>query len=126
MRVQKQAKFPSPKDWQKLLPYMSAQELAELDALLLARAPWEAFPGPQTRALRSNADITGFGGAAGGGKSGWLLGTAHLRHWKSIIYRREYAQLEDLIAQGLNFFAGIATWRGAPRYRWWFEDGRER
>src|ERR1700685_998970 len=60
--------LPRPKEWRDLLPLLTEQERDELDALLLAPVPWAPFPGPQTRALKSKADIVGYGGAAGGGK----------------------------------------------------------
>ncbi len=117
--------LPTPKEWLDLLPLLTEDEREEVDALLLANVPWQPFPGPQTRALKSKADITGFGGASGGGKSSWLLGMAHQQHWKSVIFRREYAQLDDLVSQGQVMFAPpLARFRGAPNYRWRFEDGR--
>src|SRR4051812_30287622 len=46
-----------------------------------SKAPlWTPLPGPQTSARDSLADETLFGGAAGGGKSDWLLGTALTQH----------------------------------------------
>lgn len=117
--------LPSPKEWRDLLPLLTEQERDELDALLLAPVPWAPFPGPQSRALKSKADIVGYGGAAGGGKTDLLLGCAHTQHWKSIIFRREYTQLEDIVIRGQDLFKPpMARFRGAPRYRWRFEDGR--
>lgn len=50
--------------------YLTPDELVELDVLLTASAQrWEPLPGPQTIAYNSEADIIGFGGAAGGGKA---------------------------------------------------------
>ena len=40
----------------------------ELTRELKRRRLWSPLEGPQTDALQSAADITGFGGAAGGGK----------------------------------------------------------
>jgi hypothetical protein len=107
-----------------LLPYLTEQEREELDALLLANVPWEALPGPQKSALLSKADVTGYGGAAGGGKTDLLLGCAHTQHWKSVIFRREFAQLEGIEERSHQLFDHIGVYRGAPRYRWRFEDGR--
>lgn len=53
-------------------------------------------PGPQTEALRCDADELFFGGSAGGGKSALLCGTAVDDHDKSIIFRREYPQIKGL------------------------------
>jgi len=57
---------------------------------------WSPLPGPQTSAYESNADIVGYGGAAGGGKSHLLLGTAVTTQARSLIFRREKTQLRDL------------------------------
>jgi len=61
--------------------------------------PWKPFPGPQTAALESKADILFYGGAAGGGKTDLIIGAAHTQHQKSIIFRREYPQLSAIIAR---------------------------
>jgi len=58
---------------------------------------WVPLPGPQTEAFDSPADILFYGGAAGGGKTDLLLGTALTRHTRSIIFRRESKQLQGII-----------------------------
>ena len=59
----------SPSDRQKLLKDALAEALARnKQADQAASSIWSPFPGPQTRALKSEADILLFGGAAGGGK----------------------------------------------------------
>lgn len=58
---------------------------------------WEPLPGPQSDAYHSDADELFYGGAAGGGKSDLLLGLAFTAHTKSIIFRREYPQLKDIV-----------------------------
>lgn len=60
---------------------------------------WQPQPGPQTLAYESQADVTGYGGAAGGGKSDLALGLAATRHHRSIIFRREFPRLEALVAR---------------------------
>jgi len=54
------------------------------------------LPGPQTRAYESEAFITGYGGAAGGGKSLLEIGLAVTQHRKSIIFRRHKEDVKDL------------------------------
>lgn len=51
---------------------------------------------PQQQAYICKADRLFYGGAAGGGKSSLLLGLAFTAHDRSIIFRREYPQLESL------------------------------
>ncbi len=78
-------------------------------------------PGPQTEAYHSKADIIGYGGAAGGGKTDLILGLALTRHTKSVIFRRQATELRDIIDRSrqlirpparLNENYGI--WRGLP------------
>lgn len=50
-----------------ILALLTSAELAELDALLTSDpAIWRPLPGPQSMAYYSDADIIGYGGAAGG------------------------------------------------------------
>lgn len=60
---------------------------------------WEPDPDnkPQIAACNSEANIIGYGGAAGGGKTDLLIGLGATQHTKSIIFRREYPQLIDII-----------------------------
>lgn len=65
-----------------------------------AEAPpklWAPNPGPQKDAFETKADFTFYGGAAGGGKTDLLLGLALSAHRRSILFRREYAQLKAVI-----------------------------
>lgn len=55
------------------------------------------LPGPQTEAWLTEADELYYGGSAGGGKSALLVGLALTAHQKSIIFRREYGQLRDIL-----------------------------
>lgn len=78
-----------------LLKGLSAQEIAEIDRLLLSGdAPmWIPQEGPQESAYYSEADILFYGGAAGGGKTDLLLGLALTSQQHTIIFRREAVQL---------------------------------
>ncbi|MGI0026110.1 MAG: terminase, partial [Nitrososphaera sp.] len=49
--------------------------------------------------MESEADVLYFGGSAGSGKSDLLLGAALTRHSRSIIFRREFNELEALEAR---------------------------
>lgn len=77
-----------------ILGSMDEDERQELDGLLVSELPvWVPLVGPQSDALENIADITFYGGAAGGGKSDLLLGAALTKHTNSIIYRRQATQL---------------------------------
>lgn len=92
-------------------------------ALMLARElkrrrPWAPLPGPQSLAYNCKADIIGFGGSAGGGKTDLIAGLALTEHKRVLILRREKAQTEGIIqrvseivgnSDGLN--SQKAIWR---------------
>jgi hypothetical protein len=66
----------------------------------------------------SEADILGYGGAAGGGKTDLLLGLAFNQHHRALILRREAAQLRDMIdrstaiaPEGARFNGTLLSWR---------------
>jgi hypothetical protein len=87
-----------PRQLMELLPYLSPEDRKELDRLLTADQPiWMAQPGPQLRALESDADILYYGGQAGGGKTDLLLGLALTEQEHSILFRREGVQLTGII-----------------------------
>lgn len=79
---------------------------------------WKPLQGPQTCAYESQADVTGYGGAAGGGKTDLAVGLALTRHKRAAIFRRnstEMVSIIDRVAEivghrdGLNQVQGI--WR---------------
>jgi hypothetical protein len=79
------------------LPSFSAQENALLDLLTSPRPIWVPLPGPQTEGWLTEADELFYGGSAGGGKTDLEIGLALTAHRRSIIFRREYKQLRDII-----------------------------
>lgn len=90
----------TPSELRELERYLTPAEKAELDALLaadVAARPWVPLMGPQTMAYESLADITGYGGAAGGGKTDLIAGLALTKHKRVLVVRREKAQTEGVI-----------------------------
>lgn len=84
----------------ELTKYLTPEEQAELDALLAAdmsASVWRPLPGPQTQAFESKADVIGYGGAAGGGKTDLAVGKALTKQTKVAIFRREATQLTGVI-----------------------------
>lgn len=77
---------------------------ADVEREIVAEAIGNAFTptlftpqsGKQTQAYESPADILGYGGSAGGGKSFLEIGLAVTQHRRSIIFRREADQTRDL------------------------------
>lgn len=80
---------------------LSRAEKIELYALLEEKerreSIWKPLPGPQTLAFESQADIIGYGGAAGGGKTDLACGKAIRKHRNIMILRRESTQLTGVI-----------------------------
>lgn len=100
-----------------LFEHLTDDERAELDALLSVDV-WVPLPGPQSMAYSSEADIIGYGGAAGGGKTDLACGKALTQHRKSMILRRVGTELtgvidrlEELIGSKDGFNGQQNIWR---------------
>lgn len=111
---------------QTALRYLTDKERAELEALLaadLADKPWRPLPGPQSMAYESLADITGYGGAAGGGKTDLLAGLVTTRHKRALVVRREKAQTEGVV-QRLAEILGSTDGLNSQKGIWQLGSGR--
>lgn len=90
----------TPAQARDLERYLTPKEREELHALVAAdikAAKWRPLPGPQTMAYQSKADVIGFGGAAGGGKTDLAIGLATTEHYRTQFFRREGPQLTGVI-----------------------------
>lgn len=102
--------------------FMTPEERREIEGLL-QKPVWEPLAGnrPQLAAYLSRADVIGYGGSAGGGKTDLLLGCALSRQKHSLILRKERKDLESMIercreivgSKG-NYNANLGLWRGLP------------
>jgi hypothetical protein len=86
-------------------------------------------PNPQRLAYESEADVLGYGGAAGGGKSSLLLGLAATAHKRSAIFRRVFPNLRGVIEESRALFNREGSDRQRDSYnemlhRWALADGR--
>lgn len=107
----------------ELVAYLTDEERVELDQLLAAdRAIWRPLPGPQSAAYHSAADIIGFGGSAGGGKTDLACGKALTQHADVMILRRvgtELTAIEDrlegLIGDRRGYNGTTKIWRTRRR-----------
>lgn len=81
-----------------LLQALRAEVLA-FEVEYKRRFPWSPHPdnAPQRMAYDSDADVIGFGGAAGGGKTDLAVGLALTKHQRSAIFRREGTTLGAII-----------------------------
>lgn len=85
---------------------------------------WTALPGPQLDAYESEADELFYGGAAGGGKTDLLLGLATTAHHKSIIFRREYPQLKDIVGRSFEIIGDKGRFTAGQSMMWRLHSGR--
>lgn len=108
-----------------LLAYLTSDEIAELDRLLVSQDEriWKPLQGPQMMAYTSDADIIGYGGAAGGGKTDLIVGKSITKHRRVLIIRREKAQTEGVV-QRLVDVVGSSTGYNSQKSIWRVPVGR--
>ena len=80
-------------------------------------------PGPQHRAYHHPAQITGFGGAAGGGKTHLLIMLAMQAHRRSVIYRADAEQIAAILYEFEQIIGSVAG-RSIQNKRWHLPGGR--
>lgn len=104
---------------------LTPEERAEFEALLKTDpALWRPMPGPQLAAMESQADIVGFGGAGGGGKSDWICGLGVTQHRKAIIFRENGTELVGINGRLREILGPKGEYNGRDK-AWLFErDGQ--
>jgi len=108
----------------EVLPYLLPHERAEIDKLLAGdRAVWRPISEPQAIAFYSEADVIGYGGAAGGGKTDLACGKALMQHQRTMILRREATQLTGIIDRLTELLRGRDGYNGQDRI--WRLPGRQ-
>jgi len=99
-----------------VLPYLTREERAEVDRLLARdKAIWRPISAPQAMAYYSTADVVGYGGAAGGGKTDLACGKALTQHQRVMILRREATQLTGIIDRLTELLRGRDGYNGQER-----------
>lgn len=97
---------------------------------------WEPLPGSQTLAMSCPAAITVFHGTRGPGKTDSQLmrfrrhvGQGYGRHWRGIIFDREYKNLDDLVSKSMRWFPefkdGARFISSKSDYKWVWPTGEE-
>lgn len=82
----------------ELKPWMTPEEIAEIEHLLAQDTRiFFPTPGPQMMAATTTAQIIGYGGAAGGGKSYLISGLALTEHKRSVIFRQHKNQTRKFV-----------------------------
>lgn len=84
-------------------------------------ATWKPQIGPQSEAFNSKANELFYGGAAGGGKTDLMIGLATSErspHRRSIIFRRTYPELKDIVRRTEELNSGTgAHFKGGTSMR---------
>jgi hypothetical protein len=114
----------TPAEIEELTGLLTPEERAELDALLvqdMQTVVWRPLPGPQTMAYNSDADVIGFGGAAGGGKTDLACGLALTKHRRTAMFRRVGTELVGIIDRLVELFGGREGYNGQDKI--WRRDG---
>lgn len=110
----------TPAEWERLLAVATPEERAEIMAILeadMANVIWRPQVGRQAEAADTQAFITGYGGAAGGGKSDLIAGLALTEHTRAVVFRREKTQTEGII-QRLGEILGTTNGYNSQKSIW--------
>lgn len=110
-------------DIEDLLPYLTDAEKGELlDLLAMDTRLFKPDAGPQMEAWECEADVLGYGGAGGGGKSFLICGLALVQHRRSLILRAQKVQTQKFV---LDFTKMLGTKDGySSQTSTWTHDGR--
>lgn len=87
----------SESEIEQYLLSLDEDEQAEISKLLANAPVWFPLEGPQMAAYLSQADVIGYGGAAGGGKTDLIVGSALNIHKRVLVVRREKAQTDGIV-----------------------------
>src|SRR4051812_1541799 len=110
--------------------------------MLERETAWQPLKGSQTLALSCPADIIIYHGTRGPGKTDAQLirfrrnvGQGYGRHWRGIIFDREYKNLDDLVSKSMRWFPEITVvgdtktkarfLSSKSDYRWVWPTGEE-
>lgn len=120
MKVEIVDELPSFDEVQSLL---TEEERKEIEHLVASdKRIFFPTPGPQYMAFTSPADIIGYGGAAGGGKTYLVSGLALTEHKKSVIFRASKNQTRKFI-QDFTEMLGTSDGYSSQNSEWKY-DGR--
>jgi hypothetical protein len=112
-----------PAEITRLRQAMKPSERLEFDALVDGVEPiFKPNPGPQTEAFDSEADIVGFGGAAGGGKSYLASGIAVTQGLRSLVIRQEKVSTRKFV-QEISGILGSRDGYSSQTSSWAFDNG---
>lgn len=100
------------------------------------RVVWAPLAGSQTLAMSCPAHVILYHGSRGPGKTDAQLmrfrrrvGQGYGRHWRGVIFDREYKNLDDLVAKSMRWFPefkdGVRFLSSKSDYKWVWPTGEE-
>lgn len=100
------------------------------------RIVWRPLPGSQTLAMSCPAQVILYHGSRGPGKTDAQLmrfrrwvGQGFGRHWRGVIFDREYKNLDDLVSKSMRWFPefkdGARFLSSKSDYKWVWPTGEE-
>lgn len=97
-------------------------------AATISTLRWKPQP-RQMFALERREDELLYGGAAGGGKTDFLLadfaaGVHYGQAWRGVLFRRTYPELEEVEKRSIEMYGGMGEY-SAARHLWCFRGGAE-
>ena len=116
-----------PEQLRDVLDALAPEKRQELEKLSVVATKERRFlpnPGSQHVAFYSEADELFYGGAAGPGKSALLVGLAVEAHQRSIIFRREFSQIENLLDEVTRVIGTSDGYSGQKKI-WRLPDGNQ-
>ena len=115
----------NPELVERAMALMTDEERAEFERLValdMASTLWRPQVGRQMEAAASRADVTGYGGAAGGGKTDLIAGLALTQHKRTLILRREKTQTEGIVQRITEILGSSEGYNSQKSV--WRVDGR--
>lgn len=95
---------------------LTDDEKREIDELIGSDpVPWRPLPGPQAMAYDSDADVIGFGGSAGGGKTSLACGKAITQHRCVGIFRRNGSELTGVLDELCRIYMPRDSYNGKDK-----------
>jgi len=131
--------IPTKSELIELQPYLTKSQLEEIDKLAneIEIPLWypnpdheDGSPNPQRLAYESEADILGYGGSAGSGKTDLLLGVAATQQTNSVIFRRVFPNHRGNIERSREIFNPTGVPHGKNSFneqfhRWKLASGKQ-
>jgi len=106
-----------------LAKYLTEDEIKQSDALINSAPIWTPLPGPQTQAYISEADVMGYGGAAGGGKTDLIIGKCLTQFTKAAVFRRHGPELSGILDRFTELLGSRNDYNGKDNI--WRLPGRQ-